>query len=71
MDIKEVLLKRIDIKGLLVEDLMEGIIKSELDKLVAKTDNTLDDALVAMIYPEMVKAVEAFIDEKLMEALAK
>ena len=70
MDIKAILLKRIDLKGLLVEDILAGIVKAKLDELVAKTDNTLDDALVAMIYPELLKALEKFVDEKLAELAA-
>lgn len=70
MDIKAVLLKRIDLKGLLVEDIMGDVIKKKLDELVAKSDNTLDDALVAMIYPELLKALEKFVDEKVAELAA-
>lgn len=67
MEIKDVLLKRIDIEGLLVEDLLGEIVFKKLDELVAKSDNTLDDTLVAMLKPELLKAAKEMIAKKLAE----
>ena len=64
---QEVILKRVDIKGLLVEDLMMGLIDKKLQEIVDKSDNSLDNALKDMIMPELIKAVENFVDSKLAE----
>lgn len=65
MDLKALLLKYIDVRGLLVEGLLAGVVKPALDKLVADTSNTLDDSLVAFLYPELEKAATAWIDAEL------
>lgn len=65
MDIKAMLLNRIDLEGLIIEDVLRGIVKKKLDELVADSSNTLDDALVAMIYPEIEKAAARELKELL------
>lgn len=72
MDIKEILADIIDedgLKKLALEKLMDGIVKAKLDELVQKSDNTLDDALVSMIYPLLRDEVAKQLD-KLMEKAA-
>lgn len=70
LDPKAIAAKLIDEEGLksfIAEDLLDGVVKAELDKLVLKTDNSLDDALVSMIFPIVKDAVMKFVDEKLAE----
>jgi len=63
MDIKAMLLKRVDLRGLIVEDIVAGVIKSKLAEFVASSDNTYDDALYNLLYPmleaEVIKQVDA------------
>lgn len=70
MDPKAILLKLIDeegLKSLLLDDLMDGVIKAKLDELVASSDNSLDDALLAMIFPVIREEANKFLSEKIAE----
>jgi len=66
---KEVLiamiLKRIDVKGILVEDILNGVIYKKIDELVLKSDNTLDDAIAAMLKPLLSAEVDKYVAELL------
>jgi hypothetical protein len=57
------LLKRFDIEGLLVEDLLEGYIKQALDKMAADSSNPYDDMAVVALYPPLMKAAKEAIHE--------
>ena len=70
MDIKEIVAKRLDLKGLLIEDLYDGLIVPELEKLVAKSDNDLDDGLLLMIKPVLRDALEKVVDANVAKYLA-
>lgn len=73
MDGKAALLRVLDeegLKALLLEDVIDGVIKKKLDELVADTSNALDDALLGMLFPPLRKEVEKFIDAKLAELKA-
>lgn len=73
MDAKTIALKVIDeagLRSLILEDLLDGVVKVKLDELVAKTDNSLDDALVAMIYPLIREEVAKFFDAQLAKLQA-
>jgi len=73
LDAKAIALKIIDeegLKSLLLVDVADGVIKAKLDELVQSSENSLDDALVAMIYPLVRDAVEQFLDEKIAELQA-
>lgn len=73
MDPKKILLKVIDEDGLLElisVDLLDGVVKKKLDELAASSDNSLDDALVAMIYPLVKEQVVKFLKEKIDELKA-
>ena len=61
----EMLLKRIDIKGLLVEDFLVGFLFKKIDEKVASTDATWDDGLAAMLKPVLESAAAEFLDEKI------
>lgn len=66
-EIVALLLKRVDVKGLLVEDLLGAILKPALDKMVADSANPYDDVAVAALYPPLAKAIE----EQVAALLAK
>lgn len=68
MNAKEIIFKLIDEEGLtslVVDDLMDSVVKNKLDELVLKTDNALDNALVEMIYPLVRAEVVKFLSEQL------
>jgi len=68
MTLKEAIIKVIDEEGLaelVGVDLMDGVVKKKLDELVLDTNNSIDDALVAMIYPIIKDAVMKFITTEL------
>lgn len=68
MDPKVILLKLLDEQGLkdfVLVDVLDGIVKKKLDELVLSSDNALDDALLAMIYPVVKDAVAKILDEQL------
>ena len=67
MDIAQMLLKRIDVKGLLIEDFLVGYLFVELEKKALETTNTLDDSLLLMLKPMLQKAADEFVDSKLAE----
>jgi hypothetical protein len=69
-DIKKLVLKRVDLKGLLVEDLLKTVLHEALASLVAKSDNTIDDAMVAFLEPIVIAEAEKQLD-KLLAELAK
>lgn len=69
-DIIAILVKRIDLKGLVMEDILEGVIEPKLDELVASTSTSLDDTAKALIMPELKKALDEFLGEKLDELKA-
>jgi len=45
----KLVLKRVDVVGLLVDDLLLGVLLKKLDEVVADTENSLDDALVVLV----------------------
>jgi hypothetical protein len=69
MDAKEILSMILDeegVKRLILEKVLDEVVKGKLDELVQKSDNTLDDALLSMIYPLVRDEVAKQVD-KLME----
>ncbi len=64
-ELKEILAKRVDWKGMLLEDIMDGVIKGKLDELVQKSENTIDDAVVNLVYPLLREEVAKYVEEKL------
>lgn len=71
MDFKKLLVDNVNFSGIIIDGVLDGIIKVKLDELVQKSDNTLDDALVAMIYPELKKAAEAKLAELISGLVAE
>ena len=67
MDIKAMLLKRVDLRGLIIEDIMTGIVKAKLQEFVQDSSNTYDDALYNLLYPmleaEVIKQVDAALSK--------
>ena len=68
MDKKEVvamLFKRIDVRGLIVEDLLDAVLEPALDKLVKDTSTPFDDMAKQAVYPvlkqELIKALDAIL----------
>ena len=70
MDLKEIIRKRVDIEGLIVEDLLLGLVFKKLDDLAADSANTLDDAILAFVKPEVEKYVREELDKLLDEHMA-
>ena len=70
MDTKAILkevLKYVNVKDLVLEALVEKLIYVKIDELVAKTDNTLDDGLAAILKPQLKQLFASYIDEKIAE----
>lgn len=68
MEAKEIaakVLARVDLKGLLIEDVLKGVVKKKLEEIVADSANTFDDAMFAMVYPLLEKAVVDWLDAEL------
>lgn len=61
----KMLLKRVDVKGLIVEDLFENILGAKLKELAAKTNTPIDDPIVAFLIPELSNALGEQIDKLL------
>lgn len=70
MDYKAVLLKRVDLKGLVIEDILQGLVKAKLDEIVKDSSNSFDDMLMTFVYPEIEKAVVKWADEQLAKLQA-
>jgi len=64
-------LKYVNVKDLVLEALVEKIIYVKIDELVAKTDNTLDDGLAAILKPQLKQLIASYIDEKIAELTAE
>lgn len=64
-EIIALLLKRIDLKGLLVEDVLQLVIKKALDKVVQDSSNPYDNIAMAALYPPLEKAIVEAVDELL------
>jgi len=74
LDIKTALFKVIDEKGLVslvVDDVLDGVIHAKLKELAAGTDTSVDDALVATVYPMLRQAAVDFLAAKLSELAPK
>lgn len=72
MDGKEIgaiLLKRVDVKGLICEDIMLGMVKEKLEEIVKDSSNAFDDAAFQMLWPLLEKGVSEGLD-KLLEPKA-
>ena len=65
-EVKNMLLKRVDVKGLLIEDLLRGVIKVALEKVAADSSNKFDDAAVAWLYPMLEEAAVKWLDENVV-----
>lgn len=65
IDLKAILKNRIDLKGLLVEDLLVGILEKTLDKIVADSSNPYDDMLKAALLPMLKKELIEQVDKLL------
>ena len=68
--LKKILIASIDLKGL-ANGLVDEVLEEALKKIVADSSNTVDDMLMAAIYPvleaELKKVIEAKLDlEKML-----
>lgn len=61
------LLKRVDVRGLVVEDLMLGLVKAKLEEIVKDSSNSFDDAAFAMVWPMLEKGVKEGLDALLKQ----
>jgi hypothetical protein len=58
LDLKAILRKRVDLEGLLVEDLISGFVKSALQKVVDDSKNPYDNMAMDALYPTLEKAAK-------------
>ena len=65
MDVKAILLKRIDLKGLLLEDVLKGVIEPAIDKFVADTANPYDNMVKELLLPKVEEALVKFVEDQL------
>ncbi len=61
----KVLAKYLNVKGLLLDYLYDDIISDAVDSLVAKSDNTVDDAIASMLKPLLRDELEKRLDDAL------
>ena len=69
-ELKHMLLARVDLKGLIVDDLLKKVLHDVLKDLVAKSDNAIDDAIVAIVEPLVVAEASRRLDELLAKLAA-
>lgn len=65
MDVKALLLKYIDLKGLAIEGILKGIVEVKLRELAASSSNKVDDALVEFLMPQFEDAAVKGIEQLL------
>lgn len=54
MNFAEMLLKRVDLEGLLIDDLFGEVLMKKLQALAADTATPIDDQVVAYLYPRLM-----------------
>ena len=62
-EIIKILLKRVDVKGILIEDILKGVIYKKIDELVASSENSLDNAVAEMVKPLLSTELEKLVVE--------
>lgn len=65
MDLLKALLASLDIKKLVMEELMLKVVKPKLDELAQASPNKIDDALLPLLYPLLEKSLGEFLDREL------
>ena len=70
-NVVKVLLKYVDVKGLLVEWLLKDYLDKLLDKAVKSTKTPFDDMAKNSLYPVIVEEGEKLLDEELKKLLAE
>ena len=65
-ELKAALLKNINVRGFVV-DMLDGVIKKSLDKVVANTSNNFDNIMLESMYPALREELVRMIDEKLSD----
>ena len=70
-EVLKMALKRVDLVGLLVDDLLAGVLQKKLEELAAKSDNKLDDVLVSFLLPELVKVSRTELQKALADLAAE
>jgi len=66
----KVLLKYVDVKGLLIEWLLKDYLDKLLDKAVNSTKTPFDNMAKNSLYPVMVEEGEKLLDEQLKKLIA-
>lgn len=69
--VKQMLLARIDLRGLLVTDLLQTVIKPALQKVVDDSKNPIDNVFMAAAYPVIEKQLIDTIDNFLAKLAQK
>lgn len=67
----KILFKYLNIRGLLFEGLLDGLVKEALDDMAKKTDNPYDDVAVAALYPPLSTALKNVVEKKLADLEAE
>jgi hypothetical protein len=65
MDLKEIIKKRVDLEGLIMEDVLSGMVWKKLEELAADSSNPLDDAVLEFVRP----LVDEYVREELKKLL--
>lgn len=70
MTILEIVKKNINLGGL-VADTLDEVLEPALKKVVEKTENKFDDALMATLYPLLEKEIKELIEDGVNKVFAK
>lgn len=65
----EIVKKNINVKGI-VFDILDEVLEEALKSAVAKSENKIDDMLMASVYPIIEKELKELIEKKLGEFLS-
>jgi len=63
--VKALVLAHVDLKGLAVDGILEGLVFAKIDQLVADSASKLDDKMAEMLKPLIKDYVSSKIDEAL------
>ena len=69
-DLIKTLLEAIDLSKL-ASGLIDNVLEEALKKVVANSENTMDDMLMAAIYPVLEKEIKELIEKEIEELKAK
>jgi hypothetical protein len=62
-DLAKKLLQYVNLRGLLIEWLLESVVKPKLQELVDDTSTPWDNTLLDIVYPKLVEAAEKELEK--------